>query len=368
MIYLDHNATSFLLPEILSSLKDNFLLPLNPSSVHNYGRFAKSMIEDARKKLSNFLSIDVNEYDITFTSSGTESNNMILNSFRQDQIFVSAIEHMSVLRYCQNLSTANIIKIDSTGIVDLQDLETKLSRTSVGGQKLISIMMANNETGILQPIPAIIKLAREYKALVHSDMAQVPGKIDIKFSDLDLDFATISGHKFGALTGVGALIHKKMHHLTPLIFGGGQEKGLRSGTENSMAIFSIGLAAQIHSSNITKNINYTKKLQHKLETQVNLLHDVQIIGQKQARLPNTSLIVNTKTNMSSQMQVIALDLKGIAVSSGSACSSGKVTKSYVLEAMGLEPSALEKGIRVSTSSATTEDEIDKFLAIYKTAI
>ncbi len=360
-IYLDHNATTPMLPGVVSHMAQFYHLPLNPSSVHSMGRGAKSIITDARKSIALLLGIDGHKnYQIIFTSGATEANNMILSHYKDAEIFISATEHASVSYCCDLFEKVKVIKVDNNGALDFNDLEDKLSK-STGSKKLVSVIYANNETGILNPLKQISIIAHKYGAQIHSDCVQAIGKMEISLTELGIDFASISGHKFGAPLGSGALIAKNEFALKPLICGGGQEKGFRSGTENVTAIAGLGMASKIAKAN--SNNSTTLKMRNKMETiLLSKIEGLKIVGHKVSRLPNTSLLINPKKT--SEVLLIALDMKGIAVSSGAACSSGKVGKSKVLEAMGYGDNQAKSAIRVSLGYNNTEEEVDYFIKTY----
>jgi cysteine desulfurase len=338
-------------------------MPYNPSSIHAYGRQAKNIIEEARENI--LKSFDLSRYDgytLTFTSSGTEANNLVLNNFKDEQILISSIEHPSILEKKHYADNIIEIKVGSNGIVDLADLEISLK--SLKGRKvLISVMFANNETGIIQPIKDIAVIARQYGAYIHSDMAQAIGKVNVDIKDLDLDFITISSHKFGGPIGAGALIRKEKIHLKADIIGGGQEKGVRSGTENIAAIAGFAEACK-YTKEMAKSMENIVKFRDKMEREIlNIDPEIKIIGQNTLKLPNTSLII--MPNVDSTIQLMNFDLAGIAVSSGSACSSGKVGSSHVLKAMKIPEKLAKCAIRVSLSYDQAEDDITYFIESWK---
>lgn len=365
MIYLDHNATTNIHPAVRSRMNEIDLdYPMNPSSVHFYGRKGRGIIEHARRSLSALLGFEhyFKDFQITFTSSGTEANNLILSNFSDGEVFVSATEHPSIFMFSQKFPNITIIKVDESGILDFDDLQTKL-KASKKAKKLLCVMLANNETGIIQPIKKIVKIAQEHDVLVHSDCAQALGKMDTNIMDLGVDFISISAHKFGGPLGIGALISKISINLQPQIIGGGQERNLRSGTENVHAIAGFGEAANIAKKDLNSRIPHMSKLRDRLESGlIASKHNIEIVGINSDRLPNTSLIINTEK--SAETQLIALDLKGVAVSSGSACSSGKVGSSHVLAAMGYPKNKIKSAIRISLGFSTTEKDIDDFLKLY----
>lgn len=365
MIYLDHNATTHLHPNVRSKMNELAMHgPMNPSSVHWHGRKGKSLLEAARKSIATLLGFEncFKDYQITFTASGTEANNLILSNFKDEEIFISATEHLSIWAYSKLSPNVTVIKVDKNGTLDIEDLIHKL-QSSRAEKKLLSVMLANNETGVIQPVRQISELAHENGALIHSDCIQAAGKIDVNILDLGVDFVSISAHKFGGPMGAGALIGKTSIHLLPLIIGGKQERNLRSGTENVPAIVGFGEAATIAKEELDLRFSHMSNLHTKLESE--LLADnpnIEIAGINTERLPNTSLIINI--DKKAETQIIALDLQGVAVSSGSACSSGKIGSSHVLAAMGYSEDEIKSAIRVSIGINTTEQDIDAFLKIY----
>lgn len=364
MIYLDHNATSEIHPLVKEKLLQYEYMPLNASSIHAYGRKANGIIEDARREIYNMLGIGNNlkDYNITFTSSGTEANNLVMNNFINGDIFISEIEHPSIFEFTNYYANIKLIKVDANGQVDLDHLEELLSESDCN-RKLVSVMIANNETGIIQPIKEVIELAKKYNAYTHSDAVQAIGKIKFDLKELDLDCISISAHKFGGLQGAGALVIKSKHDIIPQMLGGGQEKNFRSGTENVQAIYAFGKAAQIYIKESKKRHKHMQFLRDKLEAVfMDNFDDIKIIGLNMDRLPNTSLIIDRKHD--AKAKIIALDLGGVAVSYGAACSSGKVGESRTLKAMGVSNDDSKSAIRISVGLSNTECEIDKFLEIY----
>jgi cysteine desulfurase len=356
MIYLDHNATTPVHPEVKKVMIGLMDKAPNPSSVHKNGRAAKAIIENAREQIMNLAHANSTEYQLIYTSCGTEANNLIINNFKDADVFISGIEHLSIFGFKDYLSSIKVIKVDRNGILDLHDLEDNL-KNSKCDKKLVSVMLANNEAGVIQPLDLIVEVAKKYGALVHSDLAQVLGKISVNITELELDFATISAHKFGGPMGAGALIAGLAHHIKPMIIGGGQERGARAGTENLLAIAGFGKAAEVAKEELESRHNKMRDLQEYLEN--NLPSGFSVVASAVPRLPNTSLLI--AKNMSAQNLLIALDLKGIMVSTGSACSSGKIGKSHVLAAMNYDENEAQSAIRVSVSQYNTKDEIDEFI-------
>ncbi len=365
MIYLDHNATTELHPAVIEAMNEHLAMPLNASSIHQYGRAGKSVLEKSRKSIAKLTGIEDSfaDYQITFTASGTEANNIVLSNFADGEIFVCATEHPSILYSRDFYKNITEIAVDENGLIKLDDLRQKLKQ-SKAHKKLVSVMLANNETGVIQDIKEISTIAHENGALMHSDMVQAIGKISVDMLELDIDFSSISGHKFGGPVGAAALIAKTKLHLKPVFFGGGQERGVRSGTENVPAIAGLGVAAEIINQNLQARINHFTKLRDRLEEGL-LAFDanIRIAGQKTGRLPNTSLIA--RPGKESATQIIAFDMQNIAVSAGSACSSGKIKSSYVLSAMGFDAQYLSSAIRVSFGMSNTMQDVEHFLQIYQ---
>lgn len=365
MIYLDHNATTNLLEEAKKAMIAAVEKPFNASAVHLFGREGKKIIENARRQLARAVGIDNNfrDYQITFTSSGTEANNLIISNFKDGEIFISAVEHASILEHLKFANNIQLIAVDENGIVDKADLREKLSQSSAQ-KKLVSIIFANNETGVIQDIKGITEIVHEFGAVMHSDAVQALGKVEFNMKALHVDFITVSAHKIGGGIGAGAIVGKAKYHLLPSIIGGGQEKGLRSGTENIAAISGFGTAAEIVTKNYQARYKKLQNLRNYLE--YNLKKDfpnIKIASETVDRLPNTSLIINDKKK--AETQIIAFDLKNIAISSGAACSSGKIGSSATLSAMGFSESEKASAIRVSIGFTNTKEDIDKFLGIYK---
>lgn len=365
MIYMDHNATTPIRPAVMDKMMECGFLPLNPSSVHSNGRQSKYLIEMSRLAIAKLLHFDNNfkDYQVTFTATGTEANNLVLYNYQDADIFLSSIEHLSIFQWGKLFPNVQLIKVDRDGIVDLEDLNRKLS-LSGNNKKLLSVMLANNETGVIQPLAEIAKIAKNYGAVIHSDLVQAIGKIKVDIISLGIDFATISGHKFGGPAGAAALISKSKHHLKPIIIGGGQERGLRSGTENVLAIIGLGEAAEIALVETNKYASIMGGLRSKIEQDLlQTFPNIEIVGVKANRLPNTSLLINA--SKAAHIQLIAFDIRGVAVSSGSACSSGKVNKSHVLSAMGYCDEQAKSAIRISLGYTNTQKDIEEFLKIYK---
>jgi cysteine desulfurase len=361
--YLDWNATAPLRPQARAVMTQALDLTGNPSSVHSEGRAARVAIEQARAKVAALVGADPAQ--VTFTSGGTEANMMALSPFwsagrgdtRFARLLVSAIEHPSAGQGGRfPADRVEVVPVTSQGVVDLDALEARLQ---AGGSALVSVMLANNETGVIQPIRAVADLVHAAGGLLHVDAVQGPGRIDCDIKALGADLLTISGHKLGGPKGVGALVRREGLHLSdPLIRGGGQERGLRAGTEDVAAIAGFGAAAEAAAGQADAAL--MARLQERLENGIlAATPDAIIFGHGTPRLPNTTLF--THPGLKAETAVIAFDLEGVAVSSGSACSSGKVQPSHVLAAMGVEAKLARGAIRISTGYATGEAEIDHCL-------
>ncbi len=345
-IYLDHNATAPLQPKAVAAMQQWLGVPANPSSAHGFGRAAKKQLEDARKTIAEAISCWPGE--IIFTGSGTEANATALHGFPERRILVSAVEHSSVLKN----TGGGYIPVDRNGIVDIAKLDAMLAENNT--LALVSVMFANNETGVVQPIAEISAICKKHGALLHSDAVQALGKIAVDFSLLGADILTISGHKMGGPVGSSALVIKNNIALKPLLTGGGQELGRRAGTENIAAI--AGFAAAVEAIDLA----HMQKLRVWLDDMEAAMQAAGgiIFGKDVPRLPGTSCVA--MLGVGNETQLIDFDLNGFAVSAGSACSSGRIEPSHVLLAMGVSPELAGCAIRISGGWNSTEDEIKKF--------
>lgn len=352
--YLDHNATTPLRPEARDAMLRTLDAPHNASSVHTHGRAARKMIEDARAQIAAL--VNTPPAQIIFSSGATEANNTVIKFFAGERILVSAIEHPSVLEATPD---APRIPVNANGIVDLSALERLLKEKKTG---LVSVMLVNNETGIIQPLSAIVTLAKRHGALVHCDAVQAAGKIQIDIASLGVDFLTLSAHKLGGPQGAGALA-LGLCGITPvLLHGGGQEKKARPGTENVAAIAGFGAATQKAHEDLDA-FSKLAALRDRLETEIRRIDPAIVIhGQNAPRVAGTSLF--SLPGAKSETLVMAFDLEGIALSNGSACSSGTVKKSHVLQAMNVADPVLGGTLRVSLGWNTAESDIDRFLEVW----
>ncbi len=368
-IYLDWNATAPLRPEARAAMIAALDQVGNPSSVHHEGRDARRRIEQAREQVAALVGAEPR--NVVFTSGGTEANMMALspaletpdNKVGFDRLMISAVEHASV-RACGGFPRHQVeeIPVTSDGVVDIGALDRRLGELQ--GQSvrapLVSIMAANNETGVIQPVEAAAALVHAAGGLLHVDAVQVAGRIPFDIGRSGADLVTVSAHKLGGPHGVGALIKRSasLHFAEPLLRGGGQERGARAGTENVAGIAGFGAAAACAMASMRTEGERTRALRDRLEAALDAGPTV-IFGRNAHRLPNTSLFATP--GLRADTALINLDLAGFAVSSGSACSSGKVATSHVLAAMGV-PDRLRVGaIRLSIGPSTAEKEIDLFL-------
>jgi cysteine desulfurase len=362
--YLDWNATAPLREEARAAVVAALALTGNASSVHAEGRAARYAVEQAREKVANLVGAKAK--DVTFTSGATEANMLALTPaleaagvrHSRDRLFVSAIEHPSVLSGGRFAADAVVqLPVTGDGVIDLNALRSALARSE---RPLVSVMLANNETGVIQPIADIAAIVRAANGVLHVDAVQGPGRIDCRIAELGADHVSISAHKLGGPQGAGALIRRgNIHIAEPLIRGGGQERGQRAGTENVAAIAGFGAAAAVaaHQADAAR----MAALRDRLEAGIKAATPQAVIfGQNAPRLPNTTLFA--VPGMKAETAIIAFDLNGIAVSSGSACSSGKVQASHVLAAMGVEPTLAQGAVRVSLGWSTTDQEIENLLS------
>ncbi|MBT3917390.1 MAG: cysteine desulfurase [Rhodospirillaceae bacterium] len=354
--YFDHNATAPVTAEVADAIAGAIALPGNASSVHTAGRQARQLVEQAREHIA--LLIGASPAQIVFTSGGTEANNLVLRGTECDHILASAVEHDSVLVAADNIEQ---MPVDGDGVINLAALAAKLAE--MDGQALVSVMLANNETGVIQPVAEISRLAKEHGALVHTDAIQALGKVKVDWTELAVDFMSLSAHKIGGPQGAGVLVVNEAVPLQSLIKGGGQERSRRAGTENVPGIVGFGAAANLAAENIDK-ANEIKILRDHLESKIkSMAPDAVVFGERVDRLPNT--ICLSMPNVSSETQVMKFDLTGIMVSAGSACSSGRVQASHVLKAMGVGEEVASTAIRVSLGDSNTKEEVDYFVSQWR---
>jgi cysteine desulfurase len=358
-IYLDYNATAPIRPEVIDLVAEIMAIVGNASSVHKAGRAARERVDTARRQVADLIGAQAK--NVIFTGGGTEADNLALRGFLPRHLVVSGIEHGAILAPALLLDPgATIVDVDADGRLDLASLEAALAGDE--GPALVSLMLANNETGVIQPVAEAVEIAHAHDALVHCDGIQGAGKIPVDIDQLGVDLLSVSAHKFGGPQGVGALIMREDRAVLAQMVGGGQEMGRRSGTENVAGVAGFGEAARLAAGELDQ---FTKLagLRDSMEARLGEIAPArEVIGGSVPRLPNTSCV--TMPGVRSDTQVMALDLAGIAVSAGSACSSGKVSASHVLDAMGMEMDEAMTAIRVSLGRTTTAGEIDRFLAAW----
>jgi cysteine desulfurase len=368
--YFDWNATTPLRPQAAAALAGALAVAGNPSSVHAEGRAARRLIERAREQVAALVGAEGG--NVFFTSGGTEANMLALtpaietaqDKQPRDRLLLSAIEHSSV-RTGGRFPAAMVedVPVKPDGRVDLDALGAALARTA---RPLVSLMLVNNETGVVQPVAEVAAITHAAGGLLHVDAVQGPGRILCDIAALGADLLTISAHKLGGPKGVGALVRRAdaIHFPEPLIRGGGQERGLRAGTENVSGIMVFGAAADAVREQWPAEAERMRTLREALEAGLRAITPhAAIFGEAAERLPNTTLFA--VEGMKAETAVIAFDLEGIAVSSGAACSSGKVQPSHVLAAMGVSPALLRGAVRVSLGWATTEADVERFLAAWR---
>ena len=370
MIYLDNAASTKIHDDVLDSmipyLKEQYG---NPSSIHRYGRMAHKAIEKARKQIASLINADTSE--ILFTSGGTESNNTVLNGVAMknpsSKIITSMIEHDAILEPCKKLSQngfdVEYISVDNYGMINPVDIENTISEKT----SLVSIMFGNNEVGTIQPISEIAKICSKHNVLFHTDAVQAVGKVPINVKELSIDLLSISSHKLYGPKGIGALYIKNGINLDPVILGGGQEHGLRSGTENVANIVGFGKACEIAKNNLSENISHTKKLRDILvEKVLNEIPKVTLNGHLQSRLPNNAHF--TFLGVNGEDLIIKLDENGIAASTGSACSVNTQKASHVLESMGFSLEQITGSLRLTMGIFNDQKEIEQTVHTLKKII
>jgi cysteine desulfurase len=363
-IYLDNNATTPVLPEVFDAMRPYFGEHFgNASSIHRHGQETRAAVERARDSVA--LLFGCRPSEIVFTSGGTEGDNLAIAGLTSpgDHIITSTIEHHAVLLACKHLEETGcevtFLPVDGRGLVDPRDVKRALRRNT----KLISIMLANNETGVLQPVEEIGKIAAEAEVHFHTDAVQAAGKIRIDVKQIGCHALSISGHKMHAPQGVGALYVRKGTRLQPLFYGGRHERSRRAGTENVPGIVGLGKAAELAMQGFERGDD-KKMCALRDRLQQGILAQVEgagVNGEGAPRVPNTSSIYFD--HIEGESMVISLDLKGLAVSTGAACSSGAIEPSHVLVAMGLRADQARASIRFSLGKQNTKEDVDIALAL-----
>jgi cysteine desulfurase len=362
-VYLDNNATTPVLPEVLEAMRPYFGEHFgNASSIHHHGQETRAAVERARESVAALLGCRAAE--IVFTSGGTEADNLAVFGLVRpgDHIITSTIEHHAVLNACKHLAAKGCeityVPVDRCGLVDAADVKRAIRPNT----KLITIMFANNETGVVQPVAEIGKIAAEADIYFHSDAVQSAGKIAIDVNQIGCDLLTISGHKLHAPQGVGALYVRKGTQLEPMLYGGSHERSRRAGTENVPGIVGLGKAAELARAGFERgdDLKMAAARDH-LERELLEIEATGLNGEGAPRVPNTTNIYFD--GIEGEALVIALDLKGLAVSTGAACSSGAIEPSHVLTAMGLRPDRAKASIRFSLGKQNIAEEVDFALGL-----
>lgn len=366
-VYLDHNATTPVHPEVLQAMmpffKDQFG---NASSIHWAGREVKRYLDEAREKVAALINAQPSE--VIFTSCGTESDNMAIKGVaaalkdKGRHIITTQVEHQAVLHTCMFLEKmgyeVTYLPVDSDGLIDLGELRRSIKDQTI----LISIMFANNETGVIFPLPEIGEIAREKGVIFHTDAIQAAGKIPVDLKRLPVDIISLSGHKIYAPKGIGAQYIRPGTKLAPLIHGGHQERGRRAGTENIPYIVALGKASEIARRDFAKHDTHLLALRDRLQQGiVRSVSEVKLNGHPTKRLPNTLNL--SFLYIEGESLLLNLDLEGIAVSSGSACTSGSLEPSHVLLAMGMKPEIAQGAVRFSLGWGNTEEDVDYVLEV-----
>lgn len=366
--YLDHNASSPLRPEVMEAMIAALAGAGNASSVHHEGRRARAMIETAREDVAALAGVPTGQ--IVFTSGGTEANAMALSpawlgAGEDAPLFVSAVEHPSVLKGGQFAAgDVETLPVDADGVVNMEAAAERF-RQQDGAPFMASLMLANNETGVIQPVEAFAALVHEQGGVLHCDAVQAAGKLPLDAVMRSADLVTLSAHKFGGPKGAGALVlaNGRLGFARPLLAGGGQERGYRAGTENVAAIAGFGIAAAIAKREMS-DIAWMAELRGRIEADiVRIAPEAAIFGRGAQRLPNT--LCFAVPGMQAETLLMAFDLASVALSAGSACSSGKIERSHVLTAMGVAPELASAAIRVSLGWNSTEGDADRFREAWK---
>lgn len=359
MIYLDYNATAPMRDEVCQAMMGGFALQGNPSSVHGAGREARAIIETARAEVATLAGAAASE--VIFTSGATEANNLVLRGWpNQPQIFVSAIEHDSIM---DSVTHRQRLPVNNDGHVRCDILAAMLKKCPQDRPILVSVMLANHETGIVQPLAKIRDITRKYAAFLHVDAVQAAGKLPLDFVKNGWDAMSLSAHKIAGPKGVGALILSQKVEINAQITGGGQERRLRSGTENLTGIVGFGRAAKIAMAKRLDEYQRLADLRDFLEEKILAQHiPVEIVGRSSTRLPHMSQLI--LAGVPAETQVIFLDLAGFAVSAGAACSSGTLKSSTILSAMGFGADKSSAGLRISLGWRTTMADVEAFVTAY----
>jgi len=361
-VYLDYNATAPLRQAAVDAMVRALRTTGNPSSVHGFGRAARRLVEDARDSVAELVGAvpagGAAPAGVVFTSGGSEANALALTAFGRRRILASAVEHPSVLKAVEDVE---ILPVDSDGVIDLAALEARLSAAE--GPVTVAVMLANNETGVIQPVAEVARIAHAHGALVHCDAVQAAGKLAIDMRRLGVDTLALSAHKLGGPQGAGALVLADSEaEVIPLIKGGGQERRRRAGTENVPGVAGFAAAGRVALAEMQGAARRLGVLRDRLEAEaLRVAPGTVVFGAGVERLPNTSCLA--LAGLSAQTAVMGFDLAGVAVSAGSACSSGKVAPSHVLAAMGAGALA-GSAVRVSLGWDSVEADVDRFIEVF----
>ncbi len=366
-VYLDHNATSPVAEEVLEAMVECYRkIPGNASSVHSFGREARDAVEGAREKVARLIGADPQE--IVFTSGGTESDNTAIKGVcsalreRGNHIITSAVEHHAVLNTCDYMKRkgfeVTVLPVDEYGMVSPQAVEDAITDKTI----LVSIMHANNEVGTIQPIEEISRITSKHGIVFHTDAVQSVGKIPVNVDELGVDLLSLSAHKFYGPKGVGALYVRKGTRMHPLLHGGHHENNRRAGTENVQGIVGLGAAAELAMREMEEESRLLSELRDMLqEGLTSRIESVHVMGHPEKRLPNTLNVCIEYVE--GESIVLGLDIEGIAVSTGSACTSGSLEPSHVLSAMGVPPELAQGSLRFSFGRNNTREDVEKVLEV-----
>nr|WP_314080679.1 cysteine desulfurase family protein [uncultured Leptotrichia sp.] len=375
LVYLDNAATTKMSKRVIEEMTESFEnIYGNPSSTHTLGQKAKAVVENARHIVAKNLKVEAKE--IVFTSGGAEGNNLVIKGFLKQNkdkgkhIITTKIEHSTVLKTFESLEKqgydVTYIDVTKDGIIDVEKLKKAVRKDTV----LVSVMFVNNETGVIQPIKEISEFLKEKEIFFHTDAVQAIGKFEIYPKELRIDALTVSSHKFYGPKGTGFVFIDKKYNIEKEIFGGSQERNRRAGTENVNGILGTGVALEEVYENMEVIFEHEKKIQEyleeKLKNEIGKIQKVEINGENSRRVKNITNVFIENTDI--QMLLVALDMRGICVSGGSACMSGSLENSYVLKAMGLNDEKLKSSFRISIGKDTTIEEIDYFIENLKEII
>lgn len=375
LVYLDNAATTKMSKRVIEEMTESFEeIYGNPSSTHTLGQKAKAVVENARHIVAKNLKVEAKE--IVFTSGGAEGNNLVIKGFLKQNkdkgkhIITTKIEHSTVLKTFESLEKqgydVTYIDVTKDGIIDVEKLKKAVRKDTA----LVSVMFVNNETGVIQPIKEISEYLKEKEIFFHTDAVQAIGKFEIYPKELRIDALTVSSHKFYGPKGTGFVFIDKKYNIEKEIFGGSQERNRRAGTENVNGILGTGVALEEVYEKMEVIFEHEKKIQEyleeKLKNEIGRIQKVEINGENSRRVKNITNVFIENTDI--QMLLVALDMRGICVSGGSACMSGSLENSYVLEAMGLNDEKLKSSFRISIGKDTTIEEIDYFIENLKEII